>query len=42
MSERLNEMESQLGEVCEEKAAVRHTERVERCSDFIQFNLEAL
>lgn len=39
-SERRTEMESQPGEVCEEKAAVK--QRAKRCSDFIQINLGSL
>lgn len=42
MCVKVNEMESQPGEVCEEKAAVIHAERVEQCSDFNQINLEAM
>lgn len=35
-------MKSQPGEVCEEKAAVKHAERAGQWSGFIQINLEAM
>lgn len=36
------EMESQPVEVYEETVKAKHAERVERCSDFTQINLEAM
>lgn len=42
VSERLNETESQPSGSLQNETAVEHTEGGERCSDFIQINLEAL